>query len=332
MALIKTIAELTKFWPVIQTSTIENVLPFIVQAERDYIIPAISQAQYDDLSTAYNAESPSLSDEQTALLEKIQPAITLYAYYLWVPSGQLQIGDNGIRIASTDSMKTAFQWQINDLQRSLLKQAGSAMDDLLSFMEINITDYTIWSASDEYKQFADFFISTAKKFTENYTPLANSRVTFMALRSAMRAVEDFAIQAEISPEYFAELKAQMKGNSLTDANKLVIPYIQKAVAQLAVNRGIVGMMVTIDERGVLVFNNISSHEEINRFDTAPGNIIDVMRKQTDEDGRAYIQLLKNFLKNNIDDYPTYADSDAYDNTTSSDVDMNDPCNNFSSML
>jgi hypothetical protein len=152
----------------------------------------------------------------------------------------------------------------------------------------------------------------------------------MKLRSAMRETEDFTIQAELGIEFFAELKTQMKANTLTPPNQLVIPYIQKAVVNLAMNKGLIGMMATIDERGIVSFNSVGADIN-NPAALTSGNIVDALKKQTSEAGLAYIRLLKEFLKTNIADYPTYEGSSAYNSETTDTSFKNDSDNSFAFM-
>lgn len=324
--LFKTTAEIKKFWPIIGTTKIESLLPFIETAERDYIIPFISQEQYDDLNEAYNSEEEgsgsSMSAEQTVLLYRVQSALAHYLFYLWIPTGQLQIGDNGIRIAVTDTLKTAFEWQIDGLKRSVLKAAGSAMDALLSYMEAHKADYSLWVASEAYTEFKDLFIPTTSLFTKLYAPLGNSRLNFLAIRSSMMMVQDFVIKAELGDDYYEELMAQhLIGDAteegsgqdgLTPENKKIVGLIQKALAQLTMARAFMELSVTIDDRGIMNFNNAMNKLISNNEMPVMAAMISKLEKSCEADGKAYIQKMKEFLKKNIADYETYAASTAYD--------------------
>lgn len=326
MALFKTIAEVKVFWPMLSSSKIENILPFIKQAERKFIIPAISQAEYDALNTWYNAGTPPAeSATKSALLLNVQAALALYAKYLWIPSGQLQEGDSGIRIATTDTLKTAFQWQIDELQRSVIEQAGNAMDDLLAFMEANKGDYALWSASSAYTLFKDCFIPSAAKFTEIYNGLGGSRLNFMAIRGQMVKIQDFVIQSELSQTFYDELKAQLKANTLSANNAKLIPMIQNVVANLTMSSAFTQLSVKIGEDGVVNFNTTASRVVSRQNEPAKNQQITKLETQAEKDGRAYLVILKEYLKANIANYPTYASSDAYDSEESTDNSFkNDP--------
>lgn len=314
MALFKNVDEIKLLLPVIGTTKFASMLVFINQAERDYIIPNISQAQYDNLSAAYNVTTPSLSAAQTKLLAKCQAALAQYFFYLWIPTAQLSIGDNGIRIATTDTLKTAFEWQIDGLQRSTLKAAGSAMDDLLAYMEVHKTDYALWAASNSYTEFKECFIPSTSLFTILFTPLGGSRLNFIAIRSAMLKVQEFIIQSELGDAFYAQLKAGHIANNASTADKKIIVMVQKALAPLTMFRAITELSVSIDERGILNFDNTNSRT-LNTKLPAKDQMLFKLEKSCEADGKAYVQKMKEFLKINIVDYPTYANSSAYDGDT-----------------
>jgi hypothetical protein len=331
MALFKTTLEIQEFLPVVGTTKIEKMLVFIKDAERDFIIPAISQAQYDDLNAAYNVSVPALTPAQTQLLARCRTALAQYFFYLWIPSAQLSIGDNGIRIAVTDSLKTAFPWQIDDLERSVMRSAGRAVDSLLEYMEANKADYALWAGSDSYTEFKECFITSTNQFTRLFRPLGNSRLNFIAVRSAMSKSQEFDIQPEIGDAYYDELMTQHKAGSLSASNAKVVAIIQKALACLTMKRAFAELSVTIDERGILNFDNTTGGKTVNSKKPAEPFMLTKLESTCESDGQSYIQKLKKFLADNIADYPTYAASSAYDSeTTDSDfkTDATDTLFNF----
>ncbi|MES2590904.1 MAG: DUF6712 family protein [Bacteroidota bacterium] len=320
MALFKNTAEIAVYLPVVSTTDFDSLLPFINEAERDYIIPKISQTQYNDLSVAYNVATPSLTGPQTQLLARCRAALSQYFFYLWIPTGQLSIGDNGIRIAVTDTLKTAFPWQIDNLERSVMKSAGRAMDHLLEYMEANKSSYALWTASSSYTEFKECFITTTKRFTALYGPLGNSHLNFLAIRSAMLKAQDFDIAPEIGEAFYNELMVQHIAGTVSPQNAFVIERIQKALAPLTMKRAITEMSVTIDERGILNFDNTTGGQTVNSKMPAKDPMILKLETACEVDGRAYIQKLKDFLKANISTYTTYANSSAYDSAaTNSDL-------------
>lgn len=212
-------------------------------------------------------------------------------------------------------MKTAFQWQIANLQTSLLLQAGSAADDMLAYMEANKANYTLWTASDAYTDFKETFITSAIQFTKLFYPLGNSRLNFLAIRASMLIVEDLDIQAELGEDYYTELKTQHKASNLSANNLKVYNILVKAIAFMTIRKAITNLSVTIDPRGILNFVSTSNTTTLDNKEPAKDHMIAKMESECEKHGRAYIQKVKDFLAANIADYSTYAASSAYDSET-----------------
>lgn len=310
MALIKTTTELKQYLPVNKDFNVEGILPFVAQAETDFIIPNISQEQYDDLNDEYNAATPSLSPEQEALLAKIQPALAHFAFNKWIPFGQVLIDSAGIRIANTETMKTAFQWQTDKLEESSMQSAYSHVESLLTFMEANIGDYALWSASAAYTVFKESFINTANEFSK-YVNINNSRLTFVSLKAAMKKAEDFDVKKHLDTTTFDAIKAEILAGSITPTNETILTYVKPAVAHLTLARALQSNAVVITEKGFVVSKNVG-FMIVAAFDAAGAELKDAMIRQAQEDGNAYLKQLFNYL--NPDDAESTTRPEIIDNT------------------
>lgn len=312
MSLFKTIDEIKNFLPITVSFTFEDVLPFIKEVERDEIIPLISKEQYDDLNDEYNATTPSLSDAQTALLERIRYALAPLAFKRWIPFGQVQISSAGIRIASNDQIKTAFPWQIDKLEESALRSGFSALESLLQFMQDNKADYALWTASDSYTLFKKYFINSASDFSDFYN-INKSVLVFKAVKANMKKVEDFFIKPVITTELFDEIKTQIKDDNLSEANETLMEFIQPAVANLTMAKALSEKSVSINEYGISVFAQTYTENPGKGNQPSGPDRIDALIRQADADGKAYLKQLQDYLNTNASEtvYPLYFDSDNY---------------------
>ncbi|OFY87842.1 MAG: hypothetical protein A3F72_02935 [Bacteroidetes bacterium RIFCSPLOWO2_12_FULL_35_15] len=321
--LLKSIADIKKVVPIIGSSSFTSFTPYIKQAERDFLIPNMSKTEYDALSAAYNVTTPTLSAKQTELLEKCQEVIVHYMLFLWIPTGQVSMGDNGIRINTTETLKTAFQWQIDDLSRSVLRSSGSAMDALLDYLEENKATFALWAASSAYTVFKECFITTTKQFSDLFSPIGNSRLNFIALRSAMKKAQEFDITAIIGESFYNELMTQHIANNLSANNLKVVALIQKALVPFTMKRAFTELSVSIDERGILNFNNTGNAQVVSQKQPAKDAMIFKLEMAAENDAKTYSKKLKEFLATNIADYATYAASDVYDSDTTDHSFTND---------
>ena len=229
--LFKTITEIKNHVPVNASFAFARISAFLSEVEQQIIIPLISQAQYDDINTAYNGAG--CSSAQQLLLDKIQPPLANLAFALAAPSLIISVGEFGIHITSTEDKKTPFEWQLREWQSRLENAGNSALDTLLTFLETNKTTYTIWAGSTAYPEFKEFFINTTTQF-DDVVNIRGSRRLFIALKQAMKRVEDFKILPVIGQEYFDELKTQNAANTTTAANLLALALIRKATAHFTI--------------------------------------------------------------------------------------------------
>ena len=317
--LVRTIAEVRKYLPVNISDDFTNISPFIKQSERDFVIPLIGKELYDAMENDYD----DMSEAEIAVQPFIQEAITLYAYYLAIPHIQVEVGDAGIRVSKTDTKTAAFQYMVNDLQSSILRQAMSAADAMLEFLDENQDNYDEWVSSSAFTEFKSYFIPNSKKFTELYSAMGNSRLNFLRVKSQMKKVEEMVIQSELSTAYYLQLKTTLADGSITNADKIIVDFVQKVVANLTIAKAIDELAVQIDEQGVFKFDSTGSRLTINPKTPSSDDTLDELEASAQEDGLAYLKMLKDYLFANIGNYPTYAGSTAYNAVTTDTSFAND---------
>lgn len=314
MALFKTIDEIKLYLSVTKAFKFDSILPYIKQAEAKYIIPAISQAQYDPLNTAYNATTPTLTTDQTNLLDKIRLPLANLSYLLYIPVGQLQLDDAGIRIANTENMKTAFEWQIEMLKKSFQDAGFDGLETLLKFLETNKTIYTLWAASTSYTEFKTMFINTASDFSKYYN-INNSRRTFLAINGIMKKVEELIIKPAISTTLYDAIKAQLLTTISSENQTIITNYIKPAIANFTISRAIAELSVIMTEYGISVFNNDSTKQATQKEDASR---LSNLQQIAEADGKNYLKQLRDYLNTTASAtvYPLYFASDLYIDTTS----------------
>ena len=105
-------------------SEFANIKSDIVFAERKYIKPVLG-AEYAALLNDYtdNATVTEESIDYSAMQAKYQSLLILaqealahFTYAKWTHIGHVSISDHGIKNRSSETEKTAFQWQIKDLR------------------------------------------------------------------------------------------------------------------------------------------------------------------------------------------------------------------------
>ncbi len=310
--LFKTIDELRKYVAISLASDFSVISPFIAYCELRYIIPLIGKEQYDELNEAYNAEEPELSDEQTALLEKLQAALANLSYLESYDELQLQISDNGIRIISDGTYKQAFQWQITNLKSSNIRRGFAYMDEVLAYLEANKDTFTLWADSDAYTQSKQFLINTTDDFN-SYVNISASRKTFMALWPLMKKVELFFIVTRIGKDLYDEIKAEILEDNVSDDNKILLDYLKPAIAHFTVARAVIELPMEITSTGFFI-DSIKAGSD-SYLERTPGDVKLLSEKKSllEQDAEGYMRQLITYLDANAseDKYAAYFDSTYY---------------------
>lgn len=325
----KTIAEIKEFCSVNVTFEFAEAKIYLLKADRDFLIKNIGQDFFDDLQSEYDSEAifDNLSTDIKDAINKLRLASASYALATWVPLGQVQIDSSGIRIISNENAKTAFQWQIRDLVKSLNDLANSSMEAALKFFSDNTATYPLFASSEAYKSFNGSFIKTADEFTSYVSILNGSVLNFLKLKPSMVKSEDFDIKAVLFPTYYNALKARVADYDTTPADDDVIAFIKPAIANLTIARAINELACTLDSNGFLSFDNTAGPDVMDGKRNASNDTLIRIKTSAERDAKTYLANLRKHLEENIGDYSEYSSDPNYTTYTSTTFN-NSTDNNF----
>lgn len=306
MTLIKTNAELKKYVEISAALDDSTTQPSIAAAERRYLAPllgpmyAILTAAY---ATATNDVEAIADDNLKALARVAQEALANLAMMLIIPRLSVNVSDAGIRRNENDAVKTAFQYQEQNLQESYAAAGFDTLEDMLELLYSNPDNaFDDWQDSDAAKKEKKYFISSAIAF-DGYYPIFRARQTYISIRYIMQRIENFQVLKLIGQDLFDDLKA----NPGTTANKkLLDDYICPAIAMLTIAKGLREKAVTVSEKGVTVSVTAPDRNRPSR-EPAPAAMIGPMAEQLETDGNEYLSRMGDYLAANTSDYPLYSD-------------------------
>lgn len=276
MSLIKSIDEVKNFLPVDLSMQDKTIDPYKQPAE-EQVIRLLGKDQYEELDDYHNYSDETI-DALDALLPYAQRPVVNFAYFMGLSMLNVTIGESGIGVISNSNLAPASKQRTDDLKADLEKAAYDALESLLEFLEENIDDYPLWEASEAYAYQYEFLISSARRFDE-LLRINRSRLTFLSWRPTMADVEMLEIYPIVSKDFCDELKAEIKADDVSEANAVVLPHLQKALAYLTAS-------IELD-------------------------------KKYENRGRSYLMEAKKIMDTTPDDYPTYRDSTAYVSTVTS---------------
>lgn len=199
---------------------------------------AAYKAEQDASSSASASASASSSGSATStqlakLLYYVQRAIANFAFMDYIPEGQLNISEKGIRIATNEEMKTAFEWQIRQLSDKYKKTGYMAIENMIQYLSDNLDSFSSWKGTSQHTELLSMFIWSSKDFSKYYN-IAESRVVFRELVPAIKKAEQFYIQSAIGETYYDQLKAAILADDVEAVDQVIVNKIKPALAHFAI--------------------------------------------------------------------------------------------------
>jgi len=268
--IFNTIEQLREFITVDTSSDLEVVLPYLLEAEK-YVKDITGVELYGLLVT--EIKTPTGEQRLVDLLPYAQLPLANFGYYKGIDKLNVNIGNAGITVASTNSLVPASKERIDKLRESFMNSGMDALEQLIQFLEENKNSYSEWESSDAYSYQRLFFVNNAKDFKDSIQRQIG-RYEFLEMREFMYLAH-IDVQEAIGDAQYTELKEQFEGDILTEANLKLMKYIKPGVCYLALSR--------IEQN-----------------------------KHWKEEGEKRIKQLRDFLNSNPDDYPKYVASDNYE--------------------
>jgi hypothetical protein len=314
--------ELKNFVDINGSLEFELFSPKLRDVDRDVLKLHFGLEFVEEIQTAYDGVSgviASLPLAQQKAVTKFREISAPAAMALHLVTGQISVDSAGIYVSKNENRGIAWEWQIKDSIKAYLKPMYQAIEDTIVFLKANITDYTTFENSDEYEYSTLCFISTSKEFTRFFTPLNNSYMSFLKMRSCMDKVEESDIRNVLLPNYYDALKTKIKTNTLGVADKAIMPYIKKAIANLTAATALSELNATFDEHGFMIFDNTSGVKAGASKKTAEGGVIIKAQESLSESGRAALTQLKDYMESNISSYPVYSADPKYNSSQTATV-------------
>lgn len=229
--LIKDLDTLKKYIAV--ESSVKTILPTTVEAEEQYIIPAIGRELYDALTDGVT--NNDLSDDYLELLDKVLQALAPLSYHIGLPELNVRTSDKGLHNSTTQTQERAAKWQFDYMNYNLLRRGMAALDRLFIYLEKSTEKdwYEQWSESEAFTTYKQHIVNRADVMQKiGQAPIANSRWLFLNMLPSMGTVESAFIFPAIGEEFYAELAAAYNPDEEDTVIKKANTLLIKTVSQL----------------------------------------------------------------------------------------------------
>jgi hypothetical protein len=325
--LLNTVEEIKKFKPIMSSFSYGDLKPTLKQVEVNMIMKLVGQDQYNDIDVAWQTPN-SATPEQKNLRELMCEAIVPLSFLRWIPWGNVKISSAGIQIATTETMKAAFQWQVDEIRTACLHEGLSALNNMLDFLEKNIADYPLYSASPERTSNLKKTIANGNQL-EKYVKVAYPHYVYSMITHLIERVERTFLLAILGAPQWEQIQNELASGVINSEVNNLLVMIRPAVANMAMSMAANELSFFINQDGVV---SISGENTQTTKATRPAedNRISSYILQCRSHANADFAELKKYLHQNISLYPLYANSPSY--VANFNTSLNSPNSGFYAAL
>lgn len=267
----------------------QKIAPDVRTATRS-LAAVLGNTTYLEIVDTY--EAPVIDYEATGgqILLLAQNVIANQAYRLFAPSMDLQHGNNGRKMLTSEDSKTPFEYMLVNSNDELERRSFRAMDDLITLLD---ESSATWKASDNYKESHKNFVRTVTQFDEFYT--IESRYLLQKLSPGLSLSEKREVLPRTGLIAFAEIKTKLKENTALDATEAhLLSLIREATVYSALSWGIPRLQATLFPDGL--YQQIRGDRATIKGRMAPiGNQVDQMSQLFKEDADRVLREIEAFV-------------------------------------
>lgn len=318
MALFKSTDEFKKYKAIDINTRFESLLPFIENAEEEFIKDLLGDTLYDALhddysdNTMQNGDDNGMNADLLKLLPYVQRPLANYAFYYWITDVAANIGESGVQVQVGQNTQPAPKWMHDKLMIKALRDADYHSDKCLTFLETNkaVVAYAGWATSPCNTIAAGMLLQSAK-MASDFIDIKESRRIFLKMKRFIKSIEDKEIRRLICDAQYDRLVAGTKAGDLTADENTLIGKLLPIIAREALWFTIPTLPICIEPEGLFMFS--FSDETISK-NLATAEMIKNYRTGLREGVTGYendIEDLKKFILDNIDTYPLIKASTCY---------------------
>lgn len=319
MPLLKTLAEL-KLYVSLDTKEIPpSIALALLDVEVSVLSPLLGTSLLRWLQAAYDAPGfdPADPDSLAAeLLRLVQAPLARLGTSAGLAGHQVSLDNTGVHIMTTETSKTAFQWQVDRLQANLERRGQADLDLLMQWLEDNYqssTQLQAWATSVAGQRHRRELFTATADFQE-YENISAARPVFLALQPVRRRLESFELGPVLGADFLQELRQQVLTRTLTSENKnLLRSYVYPALAALTIGHAVPELGLRLNGGGIDL--TIARFDDGNAKEADAGLDQLLQNKVTDAlmNGARYLRQLTSYLDRmaTATRFATYFASSAY---------------------
>lgn len=304
--LLKTTDELRLYYSRLSVQTeFASLASFVEAAEEKYVKPLIGETAFANMAEWYDGWDGTDTDPDDAkrkkLLAQIQRPLTYYALLEQMPSGVVDLGNEGTREGNTEGSAPVRQWTYNQLADHISDNADVFSESLLAFLEKNKADYGFWDDSDERKAARRLLIPNGAALA-NLVDVTQPHRFFNRFARIIKRIQTDLLPTYLGEELLTELLTDLEEGTTDAAQDKLIQKIAPYLAHAAMVEGLPEMVLQVTTQGIRVVNDNNGQQDRHQADPSQINAYITRHKNRAE--QCLGNLLR-FLMDNKADYPLW---------------------------
>lgn len=288
-----------------------EIQPYLRQSMRRYILPYIGQDLYDDITDMID-DNDILTESQEEFLTRLRDAAAYCTIMTMLPKKKTAITSLGaVENTGSDGTTGTSQWAFRTTLWSIAQDADRLVDEMLQYLEDQVKAgnvyFDLWKDSEAFNLGKSDLFRTTAEFQE-FQNINNSRRTYLSLLPILKQVSRQHLLPVLGKEQYDELVTQLRENTLTEANELLLEKTRAAAAAWAVYYATMKMPVVIDQDGFRVVANAEAIDQRAYASEVTQTAILALQQSSEAEARTNTADLTSFLYENKDDYELWKDS------------------------
>ena len=267
-------AEITPFISVARSTKFSSVEGPLRSAFDKFIRSLIGESLTAKLIEIYGKDETNRSADEKRLLELAQASNAWLAYWYSYDEMQVLIGEAGIKRQESETEKTPFKYQEQQIKSGWKEKGFNSLDDLLAYLEFKQEVFTDFKTSSCYTDSKKEIVRSASEINEYYS-INSSRIIYLRLKPHFKTVCKTIIEARIGSTLYAELIASISGTSPNEKHTTLREKLIPVIVFYALNR-LIKETGSITDRGLY-------------FESLPGNSDDIAKTSPVSDERLIMQ-------------------------------------------
>ena len=279
-----------------------SIEPFIGLAKEEYIEKAVSP----ELITYLEAVPawPSANAYDNKLHALVCRALAFYGYYVYINGYATgRDGNNGLEETNSKNATPIRQSMLEKRIEASLASAAFALEQVLQLLFSQPSRYPAWQASETYLTAANLFIQNGEQLKAACPPTFGHYRILFTLKPYMIETQRRVFLKLLGKPLHDSILQNTKTNTLTPPQKLLLPYIQRALAYHTYYDALPYLNVVQTVKGGLRI--LSEFDGINNRKSVVGDDFLNYHKKVHVMSESYERELKTYLQTNAAQFPDY---------------------------